>query len=266
MLVAQVNSKREVLAASLLAIALAAGLGTLSYGFFSQTPPNVRIDVFSMKNGAASASFLPSDQVSLEAQLSHDDASIAGAPVTFEAIMPNGTILPSKEVLTDKLGIANLTFNLTFSMPTPMTDSLGKWQAKASVTAYGQTVNATTYFYCQLITPMIDIFTPEGGRGQNMPGGTFTLNSTVTFYAEIRDSLNQTVPNNLVAFEVKPLNPTSAWNWTAVVHTTNATGIATASTWIRADPLLVQTWEAYATTQYNDNILIDTLIFQTVMP
>jgi hypothetical protein len=64
-LVAQVNSKREVFAASLLAIALATGLGTVSYGFFAQAPPNVRIDVFSMKDGATSASFLPNDTVSL---------------------------------------------------------------------------------------------------------------------------------------------------------------------------------------------------------
>jgi hypothetical protein len=190
--------------------------------------------------------------------LSYDSASIAGAPVTFEVKMPNNTELLSQVVPTDNLGMARLMFQI----PLPPNDLLGIWQAKASATIYGQTVNASTHFDCELVSPKIDIYTQEGGQGQNIPGGTFVLNNTVVLYAEIRDSLNQTATNYLVAFEVKYYNTTSTL-WMTTVQPTNASGIATANMRLPPDPAYALTWEAYATAQYDGKVLIDTLTFVT---
>lgn len=255
------NSKKEMLVASLLAIALAAGLGTISYGLFAEVPPNVRIDVFFRKNGATSISFLPTDQASLEAQLSYNHPSIAGAPVTFEVKMPNNTELLSQAVLTDSNGTADLTLQI----PWPSNGSLGKWQARATSEIYGQAVNATAYFDCKLISPIIDVYTQKGGQGQNTPGGTFALNETVFLYAETRDSINQTVQSDLIGFEVKYYNTTSTL-WTATVQRTNASGIAETNTRLPPEASYAGTWEVYATVQYQDTLLIDTLTFVAQQP
>jgi hypothetical protein len=219
---------------------------------------NARINVFSERNGALSTSFLPTDQVFLEAQVSYKNASIAGAPVTFDVKTPNDTDFLLQNVTTDSLGTANVTFQI----PWPSDLSLGTWQATVTSEVYEQPVNATTDFDCQLLPPIIDVYTQKGGQGQNMPGGTFALDEIVYLYAEIRDPLNQTVPGIPVAFEIKIDNTTSV-PWTATYSTayTNASGIATANTTIPPDPAYAGTWEVYATAKYNDVTVIDTLTF-----
>jgi hypothetical protein len=249
-----VNSKKEVCAASLLAIGLAAVLGTISYGFFAEAPPNARIDVFSKKNGAASNSFLPSDQVSLEAQISYRNASRAGAPVTFEVKTPNNTDFLSQTVLTDSLGTANITFQI----PWPSDLSLGTWQTTATTQIYGQTLNCTTNFDCGLLPPVIDVYTQEGGYGPNEPGGTFSLNETVSLYVEVRDQLNQTVPYQLVAFEVKQYKGTYD-SFRSI--TTDASGMAYLPHRVYPDPANAGTYEVYVSDNYNGTILLDTLTF-----
>jgi hypothetical protein len=224
---------------------------------------NARIDVFSKKNGAVSISFLPGDEVFLEARMSYRNASIADAPVTFEVKTPNDTDLLSparKTISTDRLGTANLTFQI----PWPSSFSLGTWHATATSQIYEQNVNITTEFHCKLVPPVIDVCTQKGGQGPNMPGGTYMLNESVRLYAEIRGSLNQTLPNNLVSFEFKFFNVTSVpWTEAFMVCETNASGIANAT--IRIPPIAeyAGTWAVYATVQYNDTVLIDTLIFMT---
>jgi hypothetical protein len=218
---------------------------------------NARIDLFSQNDGAPSTFFLPTDQVFLEAQLS-PNASNAGAPVTFDVRTPNNTDFRKWTVQTDSLGTADINFTI----PWPSDSSLGTWQATAASAIYEQPVNATADFDCTLVRPMIDVYTQKGGQGQNTPGGIFTLNETLFLYAEIRDSLNQTVPNQVVSFEVKFDNKTSVpWTATYMVQTTNASGIASATTRIPFDLAYTGTWEVYATTQYNDAVLIDTLTF-----
>ena len=222
---------------------------------------NAQIDVLSEKNGAVSLSFLPSDEVFLEARLSYRNISIAGAPVTFEVRTPYDMDFLSpaqKTVSTDSLGTANVTFRI----PWPSDSSLGTWRVTAASQIYEQVVNATANFDCKLVPPTIDVYTQKGGHGQNTQGGTFVLNETVFLYAEIRDSLNQTVPNQLVGFEFKYFNTTSVpWTEVTLVQGTNASGIAGVNT--RIPPLLeyAGTWIVYTTTRYNDNILSDTLPF-----
>jgi len=222
---------------------------------------NARIDVLPEKNGAVSLSFLPSDEVFLEAQLSYRNTSIAGAPVTFEVRTPSDTDFFSpaqKTVSTDSFGTANVTFQI----PWPSDSSLGTWLVTAVGQIYEQVVNTTANFDCKLVPPTMDVYTQKGGQGQNTQGGTFALNETVFLYAEIRDSLNQSVPNKLVGFEFKYFNTTSVpWTEVTLVQGTNASGIAGVNTRIPPLSEYAGTWVVYATTRYNDSILSDTLPF-----
>ena len=219
---------------------------------------NARIDVFSKRNGASSTSFLPNDEVFLEAQLSYKDASIAGAPVTFEVKTPYNTGFLSQTVPTDSFGTANVTFQI----PWPSDLSLGTWQAAVTSEVFEQSVNATANFDCKLMPPVIDVYTQKGGQGPNTAGGTFVLNETVFLYAEIRGILNQTVPNELVAFELKYDNKTSVpWTKDYMVQGTNASGIANVTTRLPPDTSYAGNWEVYATAEYNGTVLIDTLTF-----
>jgi hypothetical protein len=230
------NTKRELLATSMLAIALAAGIGTLSFGLFSGAPPNVRIDVYAKKNGVTSNSFLPLDQVLLEALVSSNNASIAGAPVTFKAKSPNGTDFLVQTATSDSSGIANVTFQVPWPqiLSPETTWELGAWQVQATVQVYGQIQNATTSFNCETIAPTIDIYTNKGGIGTNNPGGNFTVpDENVTIYIEVRDELNKTRAGQTVSFQ------DSIWGGSifqqARSATTNASGIATFDNPIRPD-------------------------------
>ena len=253
------DSKKEVLAASILAISLALGLGTVSYSLFSQTPTptnqTARIDLFSESNGVPSISFLPNETVLLEAQLSYKNASIAGTPVTFDAITANGTEfpIPTPTVTTNSLGTANVTFTI----PWPSDVSLGIWQVSAASEVYGQALNATTSIECY-VPPTIDVFTQNGGGGPNASGGNFTLNETVVLYAEVRDELNQPVPNQIVGFEIILPNGT---NPVILARTTNSSGIANVTFPLPPDPAYLGTFEVYASTQYYGIELLGTLTF-----
>lgn len=250
------NSKKEVLVASVLAISLALGLGTISYGLFPETPPAAKLDVFSEKDGVRSSSFLPADLVFLEAQLSYRNASIAGTPVTFEVRTPNGTEFPLQPATatTDSFGTANVTFRI----PWPSDFSLGIWQISAASEVYGQALNAATNFECELMPLVVDVFTQKDGIGQNALGGYFALNETVVLYVEVHDGLNQTVANQLISFAIKDPNGTGL---AYEAQVTNSSGIANMTIRIPPDAAYVGTFEVYARTVYNDIVLLDTLTF-----
>jgi uncharacterized protein YfaS (alpha-2-macroglobulin family) len=213
---------------------------------------NARIEIFSKRNGVPSTSFLPSDLVLLEAQLSYKNASIAGTPVTFEVNIPNGTEVLNQTVSTSDLGTANITFQI----PWPSDSSLGIWQISATSKVYEQIVKATTTLECELLPLSIDVFTQKGGIGQNTPGGNFTLNETVILYAEVRDVLNQTMPSQLITYAIIKPDGTALAYFTEV---TNSSGIANIT--IGLPPVYTGTYEVYARTVYNDVVLLDTLTF-----
>jgi hypothetical protein len=252
-----VDSKKEALAAAILAISLAVGLGTVSYSLFSETPvpaQSARIDLFSERNGVPSISFLPEDIVLVEAELSYRNASVAGTPVTFDVQTPNNTefFYPPETVTTNSDGIANVTFQIPWPSGVQFT-SLGSWHISAASEVYGQALNATANFECSLLQPIIDVFTQEGGVGPNMPGGNFLLDGTVVLYAEVRDELNHTVPNQFVAFEIRGPNGTDITS----TNTTDSSGITTEI----FRPAYVGIFEVYVTTSYYSTVLIDTLTF-----
>jgi hypothetical protein len=227
---------------------------------------SARINLSSKRNGDASLSFLPSQQVFLEAQLSYRSSSVAGVPTTFSVKTPNGNeFLPpaNQTATTDSSGKANVTFQI----PWPSDNSLGTWQATVTSQVYEQAVNATSDFDCYLAPPVIDVYTQKDGQGVSKPGGTFVLNETVFLYAEVRDSINQTVPNEIVGFEFRYFNTTSVpWTEATMVQMTNASGIANTFTRIPPVPEYAGTWAVFVTTRYQDIVLIDTLVFVAKQP
>jgi hypothetical protein len=259
-----VSPKKELLVASLLAVALAAGIGTISFSLFSEAPPNVRIDVFAEKNGVISVSFLPQDQVFLEAQVSTRNASIAGTPVTFEVKSPNGTDFLSEKVAMDSLGTANVTFQIPWPLivSPQSTWELGAWKTQVTTEVYGQALNATTDFDCELLQPEIDVYTQKGGYGPNTSGGTFAMGETVHVYAEVRDELNRTVSDWPVSFQsVQLQNGTTSQNGTTweglFENVTDSSGIAEISNPIEYGT--PATYLVYATASYAGETLSDSM-------
>lgn len=224
---------------------------TLNFQCESQ---NARMDLFSERNGVPSTSFLPNETIFIEVQLSYRNASIAGTPVTFDVRTPNSTEFILQTVLTDNLGTASITFRI----PWPSDFSSGVWQISAASEVYGQNLNSTTHLQCFLLSPVLDVFTQKGGIGQNTPGGDFVLNETVDLYAEIRDVLNQTTPDQLIGFAIKVPNGTSL---AYPVEMTNSSGIAMTSFRIPPEAGYAGTFEVYARTSYYETVLLDTLTF-----
>ena len=225
---------------------------TLNFQCQSQ---EARIDIFSKKNGVPSISFLPNDTILVEAQLSYESASMAGAPVTFDVRAPNGTGFLVQIANTNSLGIASVKFQI----PGSPESSSGIWRIFATSEVYGQSLHATASFGCFLLSPVIDVFTQKGGAGPNTNGGYFTLNESVFLYAEVWDEFNQTVPNQLVAFAIIDPNGTRL---DYRVQMTNASGIASITTRIPPDAAYIGTFEVYATTGFEAQmVLSDTLTF-----
>jgi hypothetical protein len=216
-----------------------------------------RIDVYSLKNGVPSISFLPNDTVLLEAQVSNGNASVAGAPVTFEIIAPNGTV-SLETAVTNSLGIANVTFRFPSPLSTSSNVSSTIWEVVANSTVNNQPVHGGTSFGCFTVTPELDVFIQKWGAAPGAPGESFVLNETVTLYEEVRNETGQLVPGLLVDFSItEPSGATFLYG----ALTTNASGIASDTFRIPPDPGYVGTYQVYANARYGEVRLSDTLTF-----
>ena len=222
---------------------------------------DVHLDVFSKKNGAASNSFLPLDNVFLGARLSYKSAPIAGAPVAFEIKTPNNTdFFPLPQTaITDSRGEANVTFPI----PMPLDYTLGMWTVTATSEHFEQVVNATTHFDSTLLSPEIDVYTQKEGQGPNRFGGIFADNETVYLYAEFRDRMNHTSSNRLVGFEVKKYNGSIHY---AREQSTDASGIAYITQLLYPDPANAGIYEVFVSIEYDGTVLLDTLTFMIQSP
>lgn len=225
------------------------------------TSEDAHLDVFSQKDGAASNSFLPQDSVFLGARLSYQSAPIAGAPVAFKIVTPNNIdFFPLPQIaITDSRGEANITF----PVPAPSNNTLGTWTVTATSGYLEQAVNATTHFDSTLLLPAIDLYTQKGGQGPNRFGGIFADNTTVYLYAELRDSLNHTVSNRLVGFEVQKYNGSTHY---AREQTTDTSGIAYITQLLYPDPANAGIYEAFVSVEYDGSVLLDTITFMIQSP
>lgn len=228
-------------------------IDTLNFQCQAQKP---KIDFFFETNGVSSISFLPHDLLSLEAQLSYRDTSIAGTPVFFDVKSPNGTEFVQQTETTNENGTANITLQV----PWPSNQTLGIWQASATAEVFEQPLNATAHAECYLAPTTLDVFTQKAGQGPNIQGGNFALNESVTLYAEAHDDSNQTVPGLVIGYEIRGPNGTDI---AYLVQTTNSSGIANATFRIPPDAAYIGTFEIYARTRFNDNVLLDTLTLTT---
>jgi len=218
-----------------------------------------QLTLLGKRDGVTNTVFLPNETVVLEAQASYKNASMASLPINFTVLTPSGTVFLTKAVPADADGVANVTFQIPW-LPSP--SSLGIWQASAETEIYEKLLIAVISLECKLLPVTVDVFTQQGGYGQNTPGGTFVLNDTVLFYIEVRDQLNKTVPNLQVGFGLRypdgTYEPRSFY--------TNATGTAEFSRLIPNDAAYVGTYEIYVTANYfnaDDTPVrvIDTLTF-----
>jgi len=231
---------------------------------FQCASQGARIDVFSLKNGVPSISFLPNDSVVVEAELSYRNASVAGTPLTFDIRAPSGTLFSSQTAVTDSYGTANVTFRLPSTPDLSSNITTRVWQVTVRSQLYN--VSAGTSLGLFKVTPEMDLFTQKGGLGQGVPGGSFAPNETVVLYAEAWDDLNHTIPNLDVGFSViKP----DGTEWFVVANSTNASGIATYKfripSYSPTNPTFVGTFQVYATAQY-EVPLSDTLTFEVSKP
>jgi len=216
---------------------------------------NAQIHVYTKRKDTINTVFLPKDNVSIEAELSYKDNPVNDVQVMFEARFPNGTVFLTQSSLTDNFGVASVTFQIPWSSE----NVLGVWHIMVESTVYQQPVNATVDFECRLLPIVLDVYTQKGGLGQNEPSGSFVLNETVYLYAEIRDSLNETIPEKIVSFEIRgPNGTTTLW----YVKSTNSSGIATALFRIPPVEDSIGIWEIYARAEFTDTVILDTVTFK----
>jgi hypothetical protein len=239
---------------NVLAIANAEGQSVNDTLSFKCYATDLQLSVHTEKDGLTTAVFVPTDNVSVVALLTYRDMPVVGAQVDFEVSLPNGTVFLTESSATDSSGIATVKFQI----PWPSNNVLGDWRVAVQGEAFKQHLNASSDFECQLLPMVIDVFTDKGGRGQNVPDGTFMLNDTVYLYAEIRDELNATMADKVVGLTVEKQD---GMKFLGVVALTNASGIAMFTFYIPLDPSLVGTMLVIARAEFNDTVIIDSLTF-----
>ncbi len=223
------------------------------------------LTLVSKRDGVFSTMFLPNETVFLEAQAAYRNASMYLLAINFTVLTPSTTVFLTEAVPADADGVANVTFQIPW-LPSP--SSLGIWQATAQAEIYEKSLSTIINFECELLPVTIDVFTQQGGYGQNTPGGTFLLGDAVLIYVQVRDQFNKSVPNlPLIGFEMRgPVNYTRTLQ-------TNTTGIAELSPphQIPNDPDFVGIYEVYVTADYfnaddTQVRVIDTLTFTVTQP
>jgi hypothetical protein len=239
---------------NVLAVANAEGQSANDTLSFECYATDLQLSVHTEKDGLTTAVFVPTDNVSVVALLTYKDTPVADAQVDFEVSLPNGTVFLTQSLATDSYGIATVKFQI----PWPSNDVLGDWRATVQSEVFKQHLIASSDFECQLLPMVIDVFTDTGGRGQNVPDGTFMLNDTVYLYAEIRDALNATMADKVVGLTVEKQD---GMKFLGVVAPTNASGIAMFTFHIPLDPSLIGTMLVIARAEFNDTLIMDSLTF-----
>jgi hypothetical protein len=201
------------------------------------------------RNNQENTVFLPEDNVTLDAEVTFKNLPIKMVTTTFEVRTPNNTVFLTQITPTDSSGIATAIFQI------PQNDSVGSWHATAQADAYGQPVTDAGTFECQLLSPIVDVYTQKGGYGPNQPSEPFAPYESVHIYAQVRDELNKSVPYAFIGFELRiggNSQPRSAQ--------TNGSGIAEINFTMSDSPF--ENYAVYATCEYNGALLLDTMTFK----
>jgi hypothetical protein len=196
------NSKKEVLAASILAISLAVGLGAMSYALFSAGPtsPSVAMDVFTQKGGQGASTsggnFEPFDNVSIYAHLTQAGKNLLNCPVALTLEKPDGT-QTVRTVITNDSGVAETELSLLPSEG----HIIGTWRVLANTTVDNKAVKGTLNFQCESQSALISVFSVKNG----VPSISFLPNDTVLLEAEVSYK-NASTAGIPVIFDVKTPN------------------------------------------------------------
>lgn len=201
-----VDSKKEIIIASLMAITVALGLGVASYSFFIGTPTpktlEILLDLYTQKGGAgANASggiFEPNDIAQLYAFLTNGGVPVNNATITY---MINNTegVQSTRTAFTNESGIADGNFSFLLSQDSSI---LGTWHILATAHVENKTASDTLSLLCKPLSPILDVYTQKGGYGLSQPSLSFAPYETVHIYAQVRDELNKTVPYQWISFEI----------------------------------------------------------------
>ena len=213
--------------------------------------------VTTKKDGELCVNFSPLDYVAIAVH-AYAEMSLLPLDLKIDVLLPNGTFYVFGEnITTDTWGDAVTDFQI------PQTDSvLGTWSIQVSCEAHGKQIWGYANFNCLTLEMVLDVYTQNGGRGQNFHSGPFSVGQSVNLYAIIEVSNSSINGGQLVAFEVK-FNETTFLVFTAE---TNSSRIASANFTIPADPSFVGTWEVYARVEEGTTVLLDTLVFAVDQP
>jgi hypothetical protein len=200
------NSKIEMIAASILAIGLALGLGTVSYGLFSGTPTPTKLetilDVFTQKGGiginVSGGNFEPFDNVSIIAYLTQGGIKLENRTVTFSIQKPDDTHTMWTASTNDS-GLAEADVSLLPSEG----HVIGTWYVQANATVDNEAVNDYLDFKCESQSAQIDLFSERNG----VPSISFLPNETVLLEAQL-SYRNASIAGTQVSFAATTSNDT----------------------------------------------------------
>jgi hypothetical protein len=240
------NLRKEIIAASALAIVLSAGLGIASYAMFVETmnheAPIVKaLDLYTQKGGlganASGGIFETSEAVFLYAYLTGGGLPINNTQVTFALNGPEGKV--SRLAPTNVSGIATADFNLS-SEPSV----IGVWTVSAVADIDGEVISDFLSFGCRarnVPAKSLDVYTQKGGLGANASGGTFEPSDVVYPYAHLLSG-NSPVKDTQVAFTFR--NPEIEVTKSAF---TDEQGIAGVNLTLSAEQPIIGLWNLSAT-------------------
>ena len=237
----RLNSKKELLIASTLAIVIAASLGILSYSLLPSMPlPKTLqsvLDVYTQKSGvganASGGDFEPHDTAFIYAYLTQGDTIIRDVQVTFTLKNPENVEV-SRTALTNETGIAMI--DLPFLPPLLSPNSIiGTWQILASTSVENKTASDELSLRCLSQSAQIKVEARRKGWESTvfLPEDEASLNAQVTFK-------DMPIEGAAVIFEAKAPNDTLFF--TQTLQTDNSGTAATSFNISGLDQNPLGTW------------------------
>jgi len=227
------------------------------------TPSGLLIDLYTQKGGtgynASDGIFAPKEAVILTAFLTYNGEPVEYKFVSFQAIDPTGETALYRSNLTNKNGLAQITFTIPITPIICPPKLFGKWIAFAVSSVSGQTVSDTLTFTVK--GPILDVYTqkpePYSGKGLNQPSDTFAPQEEVILYADVHYNC-EPVEYKPVAFEIIDPNNITIDYRTAF---TNASGVACTSSRLASNATF-GIYTVIATVSVSDQAANDTLTFR----
>ncbi len=244
----RLNSKKELLIASALAIVIAASLGILSYSLLPSMPlPKTlqsALDVYTQKSGvganASGGDFEPHDTAFIYAYLTQGDTIIRDVQVTFTLKNPENVEV-SRTALTNETGIAMI--DLPFLPPLLSPNSIiGTWQILASTSVENKTASDELSLQCLSQSAQIKVEARKKGLESTvfLPEDEASLNAQVTFK-------DMPIGGAQVIFEAKAPNDTLFF--TQTLQTDNSGTAATSFNISGLDQNPLGTWRVSVQSQ-----------------